>query len=74
MYLHYCATIYLLEAWHGDSKDGKHLRIGTLDYVDDVVMVSSKVSKMTRRVTRISVGSRNDGDMYVNVLGKKGAI
>ena len=50
---------------------GKHLRVGTLGYADDVTLISAAPEKMSKRVTQVSVGSRTDGDMHISIKKTK---
>ena len=55
---------------HDKSGDGvtlsNHLHIGVLGYADDASMASESVTMMSKRVTNISRGSKDDADMIIN--------
>ena len=42
---------------------GNYLQIGVLGYADDAALVSRKTARMSKRLTNISKGSREDADM-----------
>ena len=48
-------------------KVGNYLQIGVLGYADDVAIISKTTGALTQRVSSISIGSRTDADMHINI-------
>ena len=48
-------------------KCGRILRLDVLGYADDVALISSTVEDMTRRLTSIANGARDNADMHVSL-------
>ena len=48
-------------------KCGRILRLDVLGYADDVALISGTVEDMTRRLTAIADGAREDADMNVSL-------
>ena len=44
-------------------KLGNYLQVGTLSYADDISMMETSVENLSKRVTRIAVGSLEDTDI-----------
>ena len=45
---------------------GNYLQVGVLGYADDAALVSHEIDMLTKRLSSISAGSRNDADMDIN--------
>ena len=60
--------IFRLHDTSGDGVDmGNHLCIGVLGYTDDVTIISRCPETMTKRVSMVSRGLREDGDMTISI-------